>query len=83
MFLQRRFGRNPASTLQGRREAEARLVSQGDRRLMSTVETCDRQLNLKVTPSVFDAFSLRARMRGMSRPTYLEFLMHLDQGEKR
>lgn len=79
LFLARRFGRSPSSTLQGRREAEARILAPRDRKLISERARRERQLNLKVTAEVYDAFALRARMRRISMPDYLELLLRLEE----
>lgn len=81
LFLAARFGRSPSSTLQGRREAEARTLAPRDRRLISTAQRRERQLNLKVTSEVYDAFALRARMRGVSMPDFLEILLKAEEAK--
>ena len=83
LFLAARFGRSPSSTLQGRREAEARTVAPKDRRLISTTQRRERQLNLKVTAEVYDAFALRARIHGVSMPDYLEILLRAEEAKER
>lgn len=72
MAYLKRYGQRASATLAGRRERETRQLARADRVSISTVSRKNRQLNLKITPELYDRIAALARNARLSMPQWLE-----------
>jgi predicted HicB family RNase H-like nuclease len=72
MAYMKRFGQRASATLAGRRERETRQLSRSDRQSISAIPRKDRQLNLKITPELYERIAALARNARLSMPQWLE-----------
>ena len=74
-FFSDRAPRRPEMTLEGRLAREHRPLARADRVRISNIEKKERQLNMKVKPSVYEDMSATARRERVSMPDMLELLL--------
>lgn len=72
MAIMKKWGQRPSATLAGRREKETRQLARSDRQMISTASVKDRQLNLKITPELYERIAALARNARLSMPKWLE-----------
>lgn len=75
LFFADRAPRRASATLDGRIARENRPLARADRVRISNVEKKERQLNMKVKPSVYEEMSATARRERVSMPDMLELLL--------
>lgn len=74
-YFSDRAPKRPEMTLEGRYARENRPLARADRVRISNIEKKERQLNMKVKPSVYEEMSATARRERLSMPDLLEELL--------
>jgi predicted HicB family RNase H-like nuclease len=72
MSIMMKFNQRPTATLAGRRERETRPLARIDRQTISSVSTKSSQLNLKITPELYERVGALARNARLSMPRWFE-----------